>query len=371
MNKKLYVDESGHTGSTLYKNNNFNFVEQPYFVLSGILLNDEENKNLENFVNALKIKHEVMGTELKAKNLYNTKDKFINELISYILDKKISIFIELIDKKHYINIQIFEVIAPSNRMALEKLPEEYFESAINCIYELSNYLDDTVYDFFSQVLHDYTNDSLEKFYEFLINKFQSSNLPKICKLIEDTKKDYFIEKKIDPKSALDSFLPIPSINSRGKLIFLLPNFHAFTNIVGTVNKYCENNKKIYSEIIHDSQEQYDSIFDKVFNDMKNINYTIYAPNFVNKKTNFSIPHNTTLSFCDSKNHIAIQVSDIISGTLMRWWTDFINKEKNSDSAKYLNSIYNLHNKINFVVPKNNFDYFNSLITYINSNYPKK
>lgn len=365
MDKELYIDESGNTGSTLYTNGKFNFAEQPYYVLAAILLDSEMKNKLSVFVDNLKKEYKISGTELKSSNLYENKHLFINKLIDYIVNEKIPIFIELMDKKYYININLFEVIRPSNILGLENLTEEYFETARNIASFLYNWLDNSAYAYFSKVLNDYNHDSLEQFYKLLIDKFQTnSDMNFLCKIIKDTRNLYFETKSKNVKNVLKYFLPEPDLNINGKPIFLLPNYNSFTNIISITNKFCADAGFQLSNIVHDEQKQYDTIFKDVFNKMKQQDYGTYAPKFVNKKINTYIPKNVNLLFRDSKSDISIQVVDIIAGTVNRWCSDFINL--NSRGIKYLNSIHRLNENINFIIPGQHHHMIKALMLEINN-----
>ena len=103
---KLYIDESGNTGETLSKDSKFNFEEQPYYVLAGILVDDNTSTELEKFISSQKTTHHIQGNELKAKNIYSSKPAFVSELFDYIISNDIPFFIELMDKLFYLNIQL-------------------------------------------------------------------------------------------------------------------------------------------------------------------------------------------------------------------------------------------------------------------------
>lgn len=354
MNKTLYIDESGNTGSTLYKNGKFNFFEQPYYVLASILLDDNLSNFLSTFIKTLKNKYRINMYELKANKLYDSNYKFINELVDYIMDQKIPIFIELMDKKYYIATNIFETAAPSNILPFEKLPEGYFIQARDIVSNLCNYFDDSVYEFFTKM--EYTNEWLEQFYQFMVDKYKNDdNMGQFCRIIEDTRKSYFEEKIKNPKEALDSYLMKPSYNSKGNPKFLLPNYQAFTDIIGRVNLFCEQNSCQLKSIVHDNQEQYNTIFEEVFNEMKIKDLRGCFPDFIEKKMNPYILKETNLSFDDSKNNISIQVADVLAGLINQWWQDFINENQDCNAKYYMHTFYNLSSNINFVVPDQHFE----------------
>lgn len=367
MNKILYIDESGNTGSTLYKNGQFNFVEQPYYVLASILLDDNLSNFLSTFIIELKKKYRINMAELKAKKLYDSNYKFINELVDCMIDKEIPVFIELMDKKYYIVMNIWETMAPSNILQFEKLPEEYFVQVREIASTLYNIFDDSVYDFFTKM--EYANEWLEKFYEFMLDKYKNDeNMRDFCRIIKDTRKSYLEEKIKNPKEALDSYLMKPSYNSKGKPKFLLPNYHAFTDIIGRVNLFCERNICQLKSIVHDNQEQYNTIFEEVFNEMRIKDLREYCPDFIGEKMNPCIPKEMTLLFDDSKNDIFIQVADILAGLINQWWQDFINEKQNCNAKYYVNNFYKLASNILFVVPNQHVQKVEQFIKLLSINF---
>src|SRR5690606_36770356 len=103
-----YIDESGNTGETLSKDSKFNFIDQRYYVLTGVLLDDNSQTALSAFIHSQITKHRIQGNELKAKNLYDSKPAFISELVDFIVANKTPFFIELMDKHLYLHIQLVE-----------------------------------------------------------------------------------------------------------------------------------------------------------------------------------------------------------------------------------------------------------------------
>ena len=62
MNQTLYLDESGKTGSMrLVNGKNWNFSNQPYFVLCGILIKDASVSQLDKFINEIRTKYKIQG----------------------------------------------------------------------------------------------------------------------------------------------------------------------------------------------------------------------------------------------------------------------------------------------------------------------
>jgi len=356
----LYIDESGNTGETLSKNFKFNFENQPYYVLAGILLDEKSQVALSAFINSQIARHRIQGNELKAKNLYESKPIFIAELVDYIVTNKIPFFIELMDKYFYLHIQLVEYfIVPYYSIPIND--ENIFQK--RCIAStLGRLLNQDIYQSFIDTIKENTPEALENFYNILITHFEQAGLNEIKTNVEQTKNDYLERKAEDPKKAFKEFFPMPDENPNKRLIHLLPNFNAFTNLVARANKYVEDNlTNKYFEIIHDEQKQFDLIFLSALEKMKNLETDKLIDNtHIAEKGRFNIDNNIKLNFKDSKTDIFIQVSDLISGVIMRFWLDFINKNEVKTTTylpiiKKLNYPYaNTTMGINYVVPDYNY-----------------
>src|SRR5690606_30556304 len=133
-----------------------------------------------------------------------------------------------------------------------------------------------------------TNDSLEKFYDYLIDYFDNTNQNEIKINVEQTKIDYLEEKEESPEEALRKFFPLPDENPNKRLIHLLPNYNAFTNLIARAQKHVDGLPKDMSfEIIHDEQKQFDIIFQSALEAMKNLNVNDIAQNtFILDSSNF-------------------------------------------------------------------------------------
>lgn len=318
---KLFIDESGNTGEVLSSSDNFNFSDQPFYVLSGLLLNTEEEQKLAQFVSTLKNKHRIHGGELKAKNLYKSKVGFFEEIVEYLLNNQHAFFIELMDKQFFLNMYLVDYFflpyysVPINDGVIRMKKE--------IAKRLSNHLTQDIYECFTSTVKTYTNNSLEAFYVVLENHFKTIENGVYVKHILKTKEDYFELKNENRQQALEKFLPLPDKNSKNRLIHLLPNYNAFTNLIARTQKYnSEDSGLVDFDIIHDEQKQFDIIYESALELMKNVNTDeILTGTSVSDKAMFNINHNTNLTFVDSKTDLCVQVADLISGFVMRYCID--------------------------------------------------
>lgn len=356
---KLYIDESGNTGETLGIDGRLNFMDQPYYVLAGIMLDPETERELSRFISELKSKHKFQGIELKAKGLYETKPRLISELIDFVSEKKIPVFVEIMDKVFYLNIQLVEYfILPYYAF---KLSDEVIHMKRYLATYLGNFLIPAIYQQLLSAVKTYTHESLELFYDQLIAHFASLKTSEgevLSKGAQQTKSDFLIAKEDDPENALRNFLPLPDENPKKRLIHLLPNYNAFTNLIARAEKYRTDKSLKPVEIVHDEQKQFDVIFQSAFELMKVSNKvdSWAKETLVSKTASYNISRDTTLKFEESKLSQPLQTADLLAGFVMRFWSDFIKQDYKKNDL-YLPSVKKLiypnddsSEGINFVVP---------------------
>lgn len=363
---KLYVDESGNTGETLTRGSNFNFIDKPYYALCGVLIPDSVRIDFEIHIERLKTKHRIQGLELKAKYLYAKKQKFIFDVITYILENKIAYFVELMDKKYYLNVQLIKYfIVPYYATEITNYDLERRKYLASTIGDILNY--DVYYNLIKTV-KEYSKDALLHFYDYLIKYLHSIGRNDIGQNVLATKQDFLEAIKEDPKLIKD-FLPIPDLNPHNRLIHLLPNYNALSNLVGRAQKYLElaggPNPFV---IVNDNQDQFENIYNLVLQEMKKGETDkLYQSTHISELVKFGINEDVHLEFKDSRSDIVIQISDLIAGLSTRFWRDFVNGNK-KELDSYLPLITEMDYPyvgfnvgINYVVPISQFHVLSGLI----------
>lgn len=358
---KLYIDESGNTGETLTKDSKYNFREQPYFVLAGILINKNEEKLLENFITQKRALYKIQSNEFKARKLYDKRNKFITETIDFLIENKIHFFVELMEKSYYLNVQILENII----LPFKENTDESIHMRKVIASNLDIFFNDEVYQKFIDTCKTYTSNALEDFLHYLIAYLQGiipnstedfkESIVQLKGHIELTLSD-FLEMKSESINSYKLFLPKPSLNPHNKLVHLLPNYHCFSNLIGRTEKCVLDNSLGEYAIIHDEQKEFGVIFEETIAHMKTVDTNqLIKGTFAEDIVSYNLPSNLKLSFEDSKTNIFLQVSDILGGFTMKFWNDFVNNnmEKIALYSNTFKKLVNLnsdnHNGINFVV----------------------
>jgi len=366
MKFKFYLDESGNSGENPFDS------EQPYFVLSGLLLNSKQESELTDLVTYNKPKFNIQGNELKSTALYKSKDKFIKIIFNYLKEDKIPIFAELVNKKHFIaaNIStfIFEDQGLLNKGYISKKDLIYNNAYLTSILDhntLKSYLEfsknnnhEKLLEFISNLKSNMKQNKDSFFKQILIEekKYRNYNKKQILNELKEYQNNFLnkinIFKSYSSKLSvddLDLFCPSPNLDKRGNVKNLLPNLTSIMNISSRLSNYIKNNNINLTTIIHDVQKDYDEIFKQYFNQFKQTNkYSSIDNSMLNVNLEFENAKET--------NSIPLQVADLISGVIFRYFRNF---DKNKIDNRYTNIfktqlIYNNVNEeiqpLNFVIP---------------------
>ncbi|GHN00331.1 hypothetical protein WSM22_18200 [Cytophagales bacterium WSM2-2] len=323
---KLYVDESGNTGGANVNANIFNFNDQPYYALAGILVNDFERSGLCEFLDALKQKHRIQSPELKAKKIYESKPQLIWELVDFLSDNNFPVFVELMDKNYYLSIQMltFTIVRPPLIDSNENV------AVIRSMARLlPYYLGEALYIKFTQTCQEYTVQAFEKFYTELRAHLRKENHFDALKLVEINWMLYLGAKEKYGEEAFKKYLPIPDSNSNNRLIHLLPNYNAFNTLVGRTKRHkMKNNIAEKIEIVHDEQPQFGLIYDEALKQMTRVDTdSLVAGTSLTDLASYNLTNDDfELKFVNSKADKAIQAADLIAGFVVSVWTDFKNEQ---------------------------------------------
>ena len=365
----LFVDESGNTGETLTLDSGFNFQKQPYYVLSGLFVQDNIVKSFTDFIALQRTKFRIQANELKAKSIYDTKPKFIIELIDYILENKLPFFIEVMDKQYYLSIQIIEHVMVTINDAENEQQIKNTKLGLSNI--LNQILDFDIYDRFIRAYINPTDESLMEFYDSLIHYFTKKELEYPCDWVRYTKQSYLDAREINAKDALEQYTVLPDRNARNKLTFFLPAYNAFTGLIARAQKFCDGNGSGIFNVIHDEQKQFDVIFQNAFDMMKGNDINKFASDKISMEyDSFNINSANNLYFEDSKSQVFLQIADLLSGFVMRFWSDFINGNTETVNS-YLSTMKKITFPYNgtgigirFVVPDDNYSQYIQLSTTV-------
>jgi hypothetical protein len=333
-----YIDESGHSGDVA--GNALDFGGQPVFALACIGV-----KNISDFedkINSLKREYKIQADELKSTKIYNKKPKFITELFKYIELEEIPYFVEIVDKKYFLAINLVNsIILPPYFSPIETIEDlEGRRWVVDYVHE--NFPENIFIEFI-KVCKSPSESSLLTFVSNLKIALKTLNCEESKSILEYVTEtfddDYYIIKKQEGDSTYKKFLPIPDSSKKNEKHYsILPNLSSFTNIYARINLLHEGNIS-FIKIIHDEQVQLDEILIKSKNDAESLNfYGTPTPS-----ANYDFKEFANLSFGDSQKTIGIQVADLLAGFFMRYVSDTISNNeicednKNAFSIAFRNS----------------------------------
>jgi len=323
-----YLDECGNTGDLLKKRFDLNFAGQPLFALSCIGI--DKIKEMDKFVKQLQDEYGI-NTELKSSELYKNHPEFFLKLAKYIVNNRMPLLVELVDKKYCITTSIVNhhVLPPyfmpdesdgeiqnyrnliADYLAFN-LPEENFkkfnDACLLCTEE--NVLDAMI------SLRDYFSG-------------EDCQIEGVNKLVEESIDDYMTIKCRDGEDkAIKMFVPIPDESSKGKRknkrknINLLSHIHCIYNIVGRLNKYHLGDVSSVT-LYHDVQDDYDDIFSNNVESLKDFKQSDNTPPVIN--ADFDVNESIQLMFTDSEGSSGVQVADLLAGFFVRYINDYFYK----------------------------------------------
>jgi len=354
MEHQYFLDESGNTGDLVKLPPDLSFANQPFFSLACVGVDSCEK--LDNHIEKLKQKYKIQGEELKAKNLYKSKPRFILELFEHIIDEKLPFYIEVVDKKYCIAVSIVnhQVIPPYVKLFET---ERQIQGLRN---ELAGYLSEHLpfecYKLFFESCINKSEESLLNSMKALRDYFRSKSFKFIYKqdvqgCLRKTISFYHSEKRSSP-GLVKNLIPIPDINKNNNEIHLLPHVHSWFNLMAKVNKK-HNSKLANVAFYHDRQDHFDEILLFCAKQIKN---STTVNNF-DPTTDFNIKDDITLKFPDSKRSSGVQLADLLAGFTSRYVMDYLYGEGEVDDIYHeifekLKEAYNSNSNygVNFVLP---------------------
>ena len=103
MSISFYIDESGHSGDVVNSGAAYDFLDQPFFVLAAVGIENEAF--IAQQINALRFTHRMPAGELKSKSL-QSRPAFVYDLLSLVCNQELPFFVEVVDKRYFVCIQL-------------------------------------------------------------------------------------------------------------------------------------------------------------------------------------------------------------------------------------------------------------------------
>lgn len=315
----FYVDESGHSGDMVNSGQRYDFHGQPFFALAAVGLTDESIVADE--ISQLRHVHRIPVGELKSSSL-QAKPRFVADVIRYLCDESVPLFVELVDKRYFIcmNMATFQLIPPCMGF-----PED----------ESLNFLHNTLADFLyheapATVLDAFVAACLSPSEESLLASFTqqlafalaNKDDPRIgdmargvMRVVTEAVREYREIAGNDSAGYL-RFLPPPDRNKHDKRVWMLPNLTSFANIYARLNLFYRR-RLAGIHVVHDQQLEVDDILrlGKVTAE-KPRNAEDIPPT---PHSDFRFEEVASFAFAQSHESIGIQLADVLAGAVMRFF----------------------------------------------------
>ena len=289
MMKTLFLDESGRTGTQKY-NGKWNFDQQPYFILSGLIVPNDNVDVLNNYIKEMVSQFKIQGGEIKFSNkgVQNKIEKIIERMIDIQNELRCELLLEIVNKKYCIAMVITEYcVVPYYRISKDLIREGIIidkQCIANYIYEvLSDKLLGECVDFFDSGARDVSSLVLicRKLQEELKNEYIIENIEQTIIVLENHMIHGLLERNC---------LPLQD-RYRGGIssVAVCPHVDSFNNIVNRAVRQGTD------KVIHDNIKELEDALQYNVTDRLNIK----APNF--------------LEFKNSKEYPVIQIVDVWAG----------------------------------------------------------
>jgi len=317
MPTTFYIDESGHSGDAVKSGDAYDFKDQPFFVLAAVGVEDEIT--LAAKILELRDKHRIAAGEMKAKSLLS-KPEFVCDVIEWACGSGMPVFVELVDKKYFLcmNIVTTQVIPPSSGLK-DSIELKTFRNHIaDCLYARAP---DKLFD-------DFVRSCLEPGIESLRHSFQSQidfghaaayrgiRIGEFIAKMSTESLDDFETLLDEAPDAFMRFIPPPDRNKRGKLVWMLPNLTSFTHIYARINKYRQGRVGDV-RIVHDVQLEIEDILREGKRLSEELHKLGDLP--ITPHANFQFEEVGSLEFGASHESAGIQVADVLAGVVMRFF----------------------------------------------------
>ncbi|RZG65678.1 hypothetical protein EXE25_12590 [Acinetobacter bouvetii] len=326
MSYKYYVDESGTSGDSLKDNFDSLFNDQLYYTSVAIGIKKDIESNVEDeFYNLLSPYFNAKG-EVKSSLVFDSNVNLILKCIDLIDKYELPCFSEVVDKKYHINNTVVNhYIFPPYYLPSHL---RFSDDTLHCCQIIAQLLTDNMPTSYYNELIIYlqagTEEELLIWFNKLINNIEAHigyerDKNRIIDSIKESLDDYQIMKKYEGIDvAIRRFTPIPDKLISGKEHRLLPQVPTLASLLARINKF---QNKVEIELIHDEQTEYS----RTFLDLKESLESKKDTELEINEANYDFDNPIILKHIKSQDSVFIQVSDIVSGFLMRYFRDIKNK----------------------------------------------
>lgn len=303
----IYFDEAGNTGQNLLDEN------QPIYVLVSHNFSIEE---AEAILSPIKTN----SSEVHFKNLkkYPKYQKPIEEILNNPLIKYERIKIAYYNKKYALCAHLADQLVET---IFYNLGLEYYENGLNIMYAQSLYLQAHLFE----SKFEYT-ELLERFQK-MIRKKDSESIDSFYLKAEE------IFNHIEKESEKNFFFPI--LKSKDFIEDILTSINKFSIDLALpsltiLSDVWYKNENVSIKIIHDDSKQVEFWKDYIIFMSKHISKKKVDVGFDDRKMTFPLQIDS-IEMVDSKNHIQIQLSDLIGSSFAYYAKNILLEQNENDT----------------------------------------
>lgn len=312
--RRFFIDESGNTGDATRTGMDFDFDNQPIFVLACIGIRDEA-AFAATFAE-LKARHRFRSPEIKSDSAWK-KPGFYLDLIGEIERLDLPVLLEVVDKRFFIAGQMVNtLILPSAGGDIDHSPKIAFMR--NAIAEfITEALPPSCLSAFVEACLAPDGDAILRAYAVLLEALDAGPEEGFRGFVRmaavDTRND-FVDAGPKHPEVVQRYLPQPDLNRYGKPVWMLPHLSSLTNLYARLNTYTRGRLQGIT-LVHDEQLQFGEILraSKIaVEDLaaKGLRMA-YGP------ADYFFRETADLTFEASDRLVGIQVADVIAGYAMR------------------------------------------------------
>jgi len=311
---KFFIDESGNTGDLIHSGPDLGFDSQPVFTLAAVGIDNQEAASA--LIARLREKHRLPPGELKS-SILKTKTGFLVDVVAGVLELQLPFFIELVDKRYLIcaNIASTQLVPPgaedSGLLQRARLGTADFLYDCAPVSLLQAYLDACRADTYEAVEASLAAYASADFLKLPRHANLATWVPRMATevVLPQLRKHQAADSR-----AYRKYLPLPDINKRDRLVWMLPNLSSLTNAYARINRFRGRRLKGV-QLIHDEQ----SHFDKILADAKAAAEALQAlaRQMPTPFSDYEFDEQAELLFGVSDDHVGLQIADLLAGISMR------------------------------------------------------
>jgi hypothetical protein len=317
-----FIDESGHSGDIAKPGRGLDFLDQPYFVLGAVGV--PHSLDVASELAALRLEHRLPPGELKSKSL-GSKPAFVEAVFDMVHRHELPVLLEVVDKRYYVGTNIVQFVL---RRGLDMSEGPTLHRTLNVLAELLHQeAPDEVFEGFIDACAEPSDERIMTVFGRLIKlgfaqPRQAKNFAALEMLDEVVKSAgvAYVQRRGEDPKAYEHLVPHADLNRAGKGTRMLPNQSSFANIFARINLF-RGGRMEGVRLVHDEQLEAANIIQSSMAQLEAIKAGPCRP--YTPHANYVVDGGASLEFAKSDVEPGIQLADVMTGTVMRFYRDLL------------------------------------------------